>query len=80
MLYQVEFNSTISKNVIKAFRELHARKVYHGDVRVENILVRADNSIVVIDFERSILNADETLLKEEMREIKSLLTGLRRGY
>ena len=79
MLYQVVFNPTISRNVVKAFKELHARKVYHGDVRVENILVRADNSVVVIDFELSTANADEKSLKEEMKEVKSLLAGLKRG-
>ena len=77
MLYQAEFNAAISKNVVKAFRELHDRKVCHGDVRVENILVRPDDSVVVIDFERSILDAEETLLKEEMKEVKQLLAGLK---
>ena len=79
MLYQTEFNAAISKNVVKAFMELHDRKVCHGDVRVENILVRPDDSVVVIDFERSILDAEEILLKEEMKEVKQLLAGLKRG-
>jgi RIO-like serine/threonine protein kinase len=78
MLYQVEFNSTISKNVMKAFKELHIRKVYHGDVRVENILVKSDDSVVVVDFEKSIINADEKMLKEEMKEVKRLLTSLKK--
>jgi RIO-like serine/threonine protein kinase len=78
MLYQVEFNSTISKNILNAFRKIHARKVYHGDVRVENILVRPDNSVVIIDFERSIVNANQSLLKEEMKEIKLLLSDLQK--
>jgi thiamine kinase-like enzyme len=51
MLYQVKYNSKIAKNVVKAFKEIHSRRVCHGDVRCENILVRRDNSIVVIDFE-----------------------------
>ena len=55
MLYQVEFSSTISKNVVKVFMELYARIVCHGDVRVENILVRLNDS-VVLDFERNIVN------------------------
>jgi thiamine kinase-like enzyme len=79
MLHQAEFNPTISKNVLKAFAELHARKVCHGDVRVENILVRPNDSVVVIDFERSIMNADEKLLKEEMKEVQWLLAQLNRG-
>ena len=80
MLYQVGFNSIISKNVIKVFKELYARKIYHGDIRVENILVRPDNSIVAIDFELSTANAKEKLLKGEMKELKSLLTELKRGH
>ena len=80
MIYQVEFNSTISKNVVKAFQEIHTRGVYHGDVRVENILVRKDNSIALIDFEMSEMNVDKELLKEEMRQVLSLLTGLRRRH
>jgi RIO-like serine/threonine protein kinase len=78
MLYQVEFNSTISKNVMKAFKELYIRKVYHGDIRVENILVKSDDSVVVVDFERSIINADEKMLKEEMKEVKRLLASLKK--
>ena len=77
MLYQVEFNSTIAKNTLNAFRKIHARKVYHGDIRVENILVRPDNSVVIIDFERSVVNADQALLKKEMKEVKFLLSGLK---
>jgi len=77
MLYQVEFNPTIAKNILNAFRKIHERKVYHGDIRVENILVRPDNSVVIIDFERSIVNADQALLKEEMNEVKLLLSGLK---
>ena len=79
MLYQIEFNSTISENVTKVFRELHVRKVYHEDVRIENILVKSNNSIVVIDFERNIMNVDEKLLKDEMKKIKSLLINLIRN-
>jgi tRNA A-37 threonylcarbamoyl transferase component Bud32 len=80
MIYQVEFNSTISKNVIKAFQEIHDRGIYHGDVRVENILVRRDNSVVIIDFEWSDMYADEESLKKEMRLVQSLLAGLQKGH
>lgn len=79
MLYQVPFNSTISRNVVKAFKELHARGVYHGDVRGENILVRCDYSVVVVDFEGSEMAADKDLLKEEMQQVKSLLASLKKG-
>jgi tRNA A-37 threonylcarbamoyl transferase component Bud32 len=73
MLHQVKRNATISKNVLKAFKELHARKVCHGDVRVENILVWPDNSVVVIDFELSEVNAKPETLNAEMKEVRHLL-------
>ena len=70
-LSQVKLDSTIAKNVIKAFGELHSRKVCHGDVRVENILVRPNGSVVVIDFETSIMNADEISDIIERRDERS---------
>ena len=77
MLYQVKYNSKIANNVIKAFKEIHARKVYHGDVRCENILIRPDHSVVVIDFEASEMDADPGLLNAEMREVKNLLASMK---
>ena len=77
MLYQVKYNPGIEKNVIKAFKEIHARKVYHGDVRCENILVRPDHSVVVIDFELSEMDADPVSLNAEMKEVKYLLASLK---
>ena len=79
MLYQVKFNLTIAKNVLRAFKEIHARKIYHGDARAENILVKPDNSVVVIDFEMSVIDADQNMLEKEMEEVKSLLAGLKRS-
>lgn len=77
MLYQVKFNSTIAKNVLKAFKEIHSRKVYHGDARPENILVKSDNSVVIVDFEMSIIDADQDMLMREMKKVKSILAGLK---
>ena len=79
MLYQVSFNSIIKRNVLKAFAQIHARKVCHGDVRVENILVKADNSVVVIDFEMSVADAPRDQLSAEAREVKTLLASLERS-
>ena len=76
MVYQVEPNPNIVKNILNAFRKIHARKLYHGDIRMENILVRPDNSVVIIDFEKSVVNADQALLSEEMKEVKLLLSRL----
>ena len=78
MLYQAKYNPKIANNVIKAFMEIHARKVCHGDVRCENILVRPDHSVVVIDFESSVIDADPNSLNAEMREVKYLLASLKR--
>jgi hypothetical protein len=75
MLCQVKFNSMIAINVLNAFKEIHAKKVYHGDARAENILVKPDNSVVIVDFERSIIDADEDMLVREMRELESILAG-----
>jgi RIO-like serine/threonine protein kinase len=77
MLYQVKVTPNIKRNVIKAFKEIHARRVYHGDVRGENILVRPDNSVVIIDFERSEIDVDLILLNDEMEEVKHLLASLK---
>ena len=79
MLYQVSFNSIIKRNVLKAFAQIHARKVCHGDVRVENILVKPDNSVVVIDFEMSVAQAPQDQLSAEAREVKALLASLERS-
>ena len=45
----------------------------HGDVRTANILVRPDESIVLIDFERSFVTADDVMLIEEEDEVRHLL-------
>ena len=79
MLYQVRNNRQITKNVIKAFTEIHRRKVYHGDVRVENILVRPDNSVVIVDFEMSEMDADKELLDAEMQGVRDLCACLERS-
>lgn len=77
MLYQVKYTPKIGRNVIKAFKEIHARGVYHGDVRGENILVRSDQSVVVVDFEMSRVDAEEEDLKAEMGEVKYLLASFK---
>ena len=79
MLYQVKYTGKLANTVIKAFKEIHARKVCHGDVRCENILVRPDHWVVVIDFESSEVDADPDSLDTEMREVKYLLASLKHG-
>ena len=41
------------KNITAAFNAIHELGVIHGDVRQQNIMVKADQSVVIIDFEIS---------------------------
>jgi RIO-like serine/threonine protein kinase len=77
MLSKVSVTPAIERNVIIAFRTLHERGIYHGDVRGPNILVRDDNSVVVLDFERSFSNADRMMLLEEEDEVRHMLQAMR---
>jgi tRNA A-37 threonylcarbamoyl transferase component Bud32 len=77
MLYQVKYTPQIGRNVINAFNEIHARGVCHGDIRGENILVRPDQSVVLIDFEMSEVKASEEVLISETREVKRLLASFK---
>jgi len=77
MLHQIQYSPKIGKNIINAFKEIHARGVCHGDVRCENILVRPNGTVVVVDFEMSTIEADDDELNTEMREVKYLLASLK---
>jgi len=78
MLHQIKYTSKVGRNVMQAFSEIHARGVCHGDVRCENILVKQDGSVVLVDFEVSTIDADESQLEAEMREVKDFLASLKR--
>ena len=39
------------KNITAVFNAIHELGVIHGDVRWQNIMVKADESVVIIDFE-----------------------------
>ena len=41
------------KKITAAFNAIHQLGVIHGDVRRQNIIVKADESVVIIDFEVS---------------------------
>lgn len=64
------------RNVSEAFSSIHALGVRHGDVRKENILVRDDESVVLIDFERSGFDASLEDLEDEDNEVEELLIEL----
>lgn len=69
-------NQNVVENVISAFRGIHEMGVVHGDVREENILVREDKSIVIVDFERMEMNASQHLIEIEDYSVKALLSEL----
>ena len=73
MLCDTEVTPQIEENVIQAFKVLHSKGVCHGDVRAANVLVRKNGSVVIVDFERSVLNANKLMLIEEEDEIRSML-------
>jgi RIO-like serine/threonine protein kinase len=73
MLSDTKVTPRIEENVIQAFKMLHSHRVYHGDVRAANVLVRTDESVVLIDFERSVLSVDKMMLLEEEDEVRHML-------
>ena len=42
MLHEIKYTPNIGRNVVNAFKEIHAKGVCHGDVRCENILVKPE--------------------------------------
>jgi RIO-like serine/threonine protein kinase len=76
-LSKVNVNDTIEKNVIIAYKMLHKLSIYHGDVRAANVLVRDDDSVVLIDFERGLLNVDKMMLIEEEDEVRHMMRAAR---
>jgi tRNA A-37 threonylcarbamoyl transferase component Bud32 len=73
MLSETIITQRIETNTIEAFKTLHSYGVCHGDVRAANILVRNNEIVVLIDFERSMLNADKMMLVEEEDEVRHML-------
>ena len=73
ILSKVVVTPQIEKNVVEAFKKLHEHNVCHGDIRGANIIVRSDESVVIVDFERSVLNADRMMLMKEEDEVRYLL-------
>ena len=76
-LSKVNVNDTIEKNVITAYKMLHNYSICHGDVRSANIIVRDDDSVVLVDFERGLLNADKMMLIEEEDEMRHMMRAIR---
>jgi serine/threonine protein kinase len=66
ILSEVECNEVIARNVLNVFKEIHTRKECHRDIRQENIHVKSDNSVVIVDFERSSIDATEDLFRPKL--------------
>ena len=65
---------------MKAFRSIHDIGVIHGDVRRENILVREDDSVVIVDFESGEFeNIPEEALRMEEEAVVKLMRELEKG-
>ena len=78
MLHEVPLSTVIAANVIDAFAQVHARGVLHGDIRPDNILVRKDASVCIVDFEMATMDVEMEKLEAEMSEVKGLLASLKR--
>jgi tRNA A-37 threonylcarbamoyl transferase component Bud32 len=67
----------VVKNVTRAFQLIHEAGVIHGDVRRENILVRRDDSVVIVDFESGEFEdfSDEVVRMED-EVVEKLLSDL----
>ena len=77
MLSDVHITPRIEANVLRAFKELRRHRVAHGDIRSANIIVRDDESVVIVDFERGVLNASDPTLAEEREKVKGTLQFLK---
>jgi RIO-like serine/threonine protein kinase len=67
----------MKKNVSDAYNKIHELGVIHGDIRKENILVREDKSIVIVDFDHTMVNnVSERLIDLENHDVNGLLSSL----
>jgi tRNA A-37 threonylcarbamoyl transferase component Bud32 len=55
----------VEQNLWAAFKEIHELGVVHGDIRNENVLVRDDESVWIIDFEMSM---NEGVTEEDIED------------
>lgn len=78
-LCAANLDDEVSKNVKDAFAQIHALGVIHGDVRRQNIMVREDKSVVIIDFESGVYheNLSDVMIKEENDEIERVFKEVR---
>jgi RIO-like serine/threonine protein kinase len=72
----------VKKEILKAFKAIHALGVVHGDVRADNILVGKDESVWIIDFEFAAIvegNQIGAAAASESGEVEYLLNEVKRA-
>jgi RIO-like serine/threonine protein kinase len=71
----------VSNNIKTAFAEIHRLGVIHGDIRKQNIMVKEDKSVVVLDFETSVYheNLSDDMIRDENEVIQRVLKEVKRG-
>jgi len=76
-LCSARLNDAVMKNVMRAFQLIHEVGVIQGDVRKENILVREDDSVVIVDFERGEFeDLSEEAVRMEEETVEKLMSDL----
>jgi tRNA A-37 threonylcarbamoyl transferase component Bud32 len=59
----------------RVFEDIHRAGVRHHDPRVENLMIRDDGQVAVIDFDKAELNASESSKAREVEYLKDILDG-----
>ena len=54
---------------------IHDAGVLHGDLRLDNLLVKDTKDVTIIDFDRAVLHADDAKKEEEFQSLLELLEG-----
>ncbi len=73
ILSDMKVISQIEKNIIETFKMLHSHDVYHENIQVINVLIRKNENVMFIDFERSMLNMNKMILLEKKDKIRYIL-------
>ena len=60
----------INMKILSGIRHAHDKRIYHGDLHLENILITQDYNIKILDFGTSVFSGKEKSEKRETRMIK----------
>ena len=63
----------IAEKLFKQITYLHSHKILQNDFELKNILLTYDNLPILIDFEKSILNANKQQIEAEKARVISIL-------